>query len=333
MKPKQQFPAHNLKEYPFPQHHIVSGCKCSRKSSISVPLTGIVPTIKKPAASSPTNGVPPSREQKLTKPRSRTTLSTDLANGQSSSAPGLSCSHGYSPAWPHPLKQYSWLTSKWLSLVALPLLLLFLPGCSTCGDKFIACSPYKPSNVYRSGPIIPVHIRRVAVLPISATPADWQANELRLELQSVLQSELGKTKSFEQVVVTQEQLREWTGRSSWLPEDKLPPDIFIKITAETGCEAILFARLHPFHGFKPLVAGWEMKLVDVHTTQIIWAVDEVFDAGEPVIAQSAMQWFRNNYQPGLDRHIESDAVLVSPRRFNAYALNSLFSTLPARSLQ
>ncbi|MDB6033834.1 MAG: hypothetical protein JWM16_4172 [Verrucomicrobiales bacterium] len=212
----------------------------------------------------------------------------------------------------------------------LVLLVLLAPGCSTCGGPLATTPAYKPSNVYKIGSLMPVHIRRVAVLPISATAEDWQANESRLDLQPVLQGELGKTKSFEQVVVTPIQLKDWTGREAWLPEEKLPPNFFAKIAAQTGCEAVLFARLHPFHGFRPLLSGWELKLVDVHTGQIVWAVDEVFDASEPVIAQSALQWFRQHPQAGLDRNVEPDAVLASPRRFNAYALNTLFTTLPPR---
>ena len=203
-------------------------------------------------------------------------------------------------------------------------------GCSTCGGTLVSTPAYKPSNVYKLGSLMPVHIRRVAVLPISATAEDWQANESRLDLQPVLQGEIGKTKSFEQVVVTPIQLKDWTGREAWLPEEKLPPNFFSKIAVQTGCEAVLFVRLHPFHGFRPLLSGWEMKLVDVHTGQIVWAVDEVFDASEPVIAQSALQWFRQHPQAGLDRNVEADAVLASPRRFNAYALNTLLTTLPPR---
>jgi hypothetical protein len=234
----------------------------------------------------------------------------------------------------HKISHYLRQITPWLSRIWLPgavlLLALTGPGCASSGGTLSAAPTYKPSNVYKAGPFIPAHIRRVAVLPIGAAKGDWEANESRLELQPVLQGELGKTKSFEQVVVTPRELKDWTGRDVWLPEDKLPPDFFSKIASQTGCDAVLFARLHPFHGFKPLVSGWEIKLVDIHTVQIIWAVDELFDAGESVIAQSALQWYRQHPNAGLGRNVEPEAVLSSPRRFNAYALNTLFTTLPTR---
>src|ERR1041384_7744048 len=147
--------------------------------------------------------------------------------------------------------------SAWLCAVS-------VTGCTLYRGRPIATvSAYKPSNVFRAGPFIPSHIRRVAVLPISAAPEDWQASEGRCPLEPVLKSELGKIKAFEQVVVTREQLKIWTGQESWRPEDELPANFFKKIEEGTGCNAVFFTMFHPFHAYRPVVMGWEMKLVEV----------------------------------------------------------------------
>jgi hypothetical protein len=43
-------------------------------------------------------------------------------------------------------------------------------------------------------------------------------------LEAVLSEELGKTKKFELVAVTSEQMRIWTGRPAWRAEETLPAD-------------------------------------------------------------------------------------------------------------
>jgi hypothetical protein len=215
----------------------------------------------------------------------------------------------------------------WLAGAGVVSSLLF--GCAISrGRPVPSLSAYTPNNVYRAAAFIPSHIRRVAVLPISAAAEDWQASEGRGPLEPILKSEIGKTKAFEQVVVTPEQLKTWTGRESWLPEDELPADFFKKLEQETGCNAVLFTRLHPFHAYRPVVMGWEMKLVDVENVQIVWAVDEVFDAGEPAVAFAAIEYFHAHGETGVDRGSESSAVLGSPRRFSAYTLAALLATLP-----
>ncbi len=214
-------------------------------------------------------------------------------------------------------------------LLAATVGMTLVSGCAMYRSKpTAAISTYKPSNVFVASASIPSHIRRVAVLPISAAPNDWQSTEGRVHLEPILSSEVGKIKLFEQVAVTREQLKVWTGQESWLPEESLPPNFFARLAEGTGCDAVLFTRLYPFHAYRPVVVGWEMKLVDVRQANIVWAADEVFDGGEPSVAAAAVAYFHDHGDTGLDRASESSAVLSSPRRFSAYTLAALLATLP-----
>jgi hypothetical protein len=215
----------------------------------------------------------------------------------------------------------------------LPLILvaaaLALTGCATSAPWPVACSSaeYKVHNVYRPTQHIPVHIRRVAVLPISAEPGDWQAYHGRDELQSVLLKEMGKAQRFELVAASPELLVHLTGRDSWCADELLPHDFCEQLEAELGCDAILLSHLRPYHPYKPLVMGWNVKLLDLHSQSIVWSVDEVFDAAQPAVARAA----QNYHQTQRFRWAaEETMVLASPRHFGEFTLHAVCDALPPR---
>jgi hypothetical protein len=206
-----------------------------------------------------------------------------------------------------------------------------LLGCATPASWPVAWTPpsseYKLHNVYRPTQHIPVHIRRVAVLPISAEPGDWQADQGRGELQSMLLTEMTKGQRFELVAASPELLVQLTGRDSWRADEILPHDFCEQLEAELGCDAILLAHLRPYHPYKPLVIGWNVKLLDLHSQSIVWAVDEVFDSAEPAVARAAQNYHqrqRIRWTP------EETMVLASPRRFGQFTLHAVCDALPPR---
>ena len=196
-------------------------------------------------------------------------------------------------------------------------------GCAPCWPSRISASPaYRPSNFYRASQKLAPQIRRVAILPISVE----QAEAGRLELEPVLYAELGKARAFEWVVVPPAQLREWTSKGWWSAEETLPADFFEHLQDSFGCDAVLFSHLRPYHAYKPLVIGWNLKLVAAQAKSVLWCADEVFDASAPSVAKAAENYCRRKGGPGLD----AGDVLLSPRRFSQYALNALLTTLPER---
>src|SRR5437868_4569013 len=139
-----------------------------------------------------------------------------------------------------------------LGFMSACLCLLLLSGCAFYrGRPGVTVSAYRPSNVFRSAPFIPSDIRRVAVLPISAAPEDWQASQGRGPLEPALKSGVGTIKAFGQIGITREQLNTWTGREVWLPGDELPANFFKKLEEASGCNAVLFTRFHPFTPIGP----------------------------------------------------------------------------------
>ena len=209
---------------------------------------------------------------------------------------------------------------KWIVVACVIATAVLTNGCVSLKSSAPATDV---DNVYRAPG--KVQTRRVAVLPISFSPADWQAADGAKALQPALISELAKKQRFELATVTTEQLQLWSGRGTWHADELLPPNLFEKLRAETGCDAVLFTHLGSYHPYEPIVMGWTMKLVDAQNSTILWAVDEVFDGAKRAVTSAAAQ--------GVGRILGwtdsgSDSLQLSPRRFGEYTFSALLDTLP-----
>ncbi len=188
---------------------------------------------------------------------------------------------------------------------------------------------YTPQNIHRFSESLTSEIRRVAVLPVTGDLTQQQIGAGRDLLNRILPEELGKTRKFELIPVTPETLRQWTGRTSWTAEERLPADFFKRLRDELGCEAVLFSRVTQFHAYPPMAVGLQLKLVDAQFAEPLWAADEVIDAADPTVVNGARR-----YQQAQDQMpaalADSRSILNSPRRFSHYAASTLLATLPER---
>ena len=186
-----------------------------------------------------------------------------------------------------------------------------------------------PRNVFRAESRLPREIHRVAVLPIAADNTDPDMDFGRESLQPVLVGELNKRGLFELVVVTPEQLTQWTGRSHWSAAEKLPTQLLERLRDDLGCDAVLFARLSQYKPYPPLAMGWNLQLVLVDHPRICWAADEVFDMSERGVVAAVQRYGRRRFE-GLDLHVNPSSISLSPRQFGQYSLAALLATLPSR---
>lgn len=213
------------------------------------------------------------------------------------------------------------------------LLLIALAVVSGCASVRlhdpVAGLSYTPQNVYRALEQLPVHVRRVAVLPL--TPAGSSSDlEAGCDLLApVVRDELGRARKFEVVAVTPEQLRHLTGRRTWPAEGALPPDFLKTLRDELDCDAVLFCRLTQFRAYPPLAVGLSLKLVEVDRAEFIWAVDEVFDANQAGVVTGARRFQQSREQLPAPL-ADSRSILNAPSQFGRYVASSVFHTLPAR---
>lgn len=214
------------------------------------------------------------------------------------------------------------------SLLAIAALSL-LTGCShSTFLRQATTASYQPSNIYRADPNLSPEIKRVAVLPLTTLNDDATMEFGRESLGPVLVNELGRSRLFELVSVTPAELRLLTGRDAWSSEEKLPLDFFDKLKEKLGVDAVLFARLTQFRAYEPLTIGWRLKLYDAAEPQVLWAIDEVFDARVPEVAAAARRHAQQHLEAGPS---DAQGVLSSPRRFGSYTASAVVETLPGRA--
>lgn len=213
---------------------------------------------------------------------------------------------------------------KRLIALALTIGALFHGGCTSAPATR---QPDPSANVYHAVARLPQTVRLVAVLPLTSD-ADPNTDHGREALQPVLLSEIAKTTAFEMVAVDPEQLRAITGRATWNVQDVLPSDFLTRLHAATGCDAVLFCRLTHFRSYPPMAVGWDLKLVDINSRALLWAVDQVLDSGQPAVARAAREYYDQAIHVPPPKG-DPSSVLQSPRLFGQYAAAMAVETIPA----
>jgi hypothetical protein len=224
-------------------------------------------------------------------------------------------------------KLFDMLPAKFFFTLILGSAVISLSGCAT--DPLASCvagADYRPSNVYTDEAPLPARLRRVAVLPLTFAGEHAESEYGRDTLEPVLIEEFRRTRQFEVVPISRDQLLRWTGRTAWTGEERLPQDFFEKLYAATDADGVMFCRLTQYHAYEPLAVGWRLRLINMDDLRTVWAADEVFDARQSDVAKSARRFA--HCEPAA---ADSRGILVSPRHFTQYTLCELFKTLPARS--
>ena len=209
---------------------------------------------------------------------------------------------------------------------------MVLSGCRSTTKQLtdpIIGPSYAPSNYYRKTEELPLSLRRVAVLPMTFSETAEAADAVEELLQSALLAEFNKAGKFEILVIRPDQLQQWTGKPRWNYQEALPADFLKRIAQQTGSDALLFVHLSNYHPYRPIVLGWRMHLLTALHGDVIWSIDEIFDAGEESVSNAARRYSREHLRnhPTLE---ESRAILLSPRRFAQYTLAAVAGTLPGR---
>lgn len=214
--------------------------------------------------------------------------------------------------------------------------LLLLAACcftSGCAKTKVITDPilgpdYQATNVFRKEAMLPAQVRRVAILPVTSDAAGATGTAGREMLEPILHTELVKAGRFDLAVIEPGPLQKWTGKERWDYQQPLPKDLLERIGRETGADGVIFARLTRFHAYPPMVIGWRMTLVTLDA-DILWSVDEVFDAAEEAVSNSARRFERGRVKnnPALE---DSRSILLSPSKFGQYTARTAVQTLPVR---
>jgi hypothetical protein len=213
----------------------------------------------------------------------------------------------------------------------LRLALLCLAGCAyTPSMSDMVVGPdFVPGNIFKQADKLPPTIRRVLVLPLSYNEAGTLGLAGKETLEPILRSELTKQNKMELVFLTPEQLKLWTGRDRWDFQEPLPHDLLKIMREKADAEALFFPHLTHYSPYPPLKIGWRLKLTTATDGDVLWSADEIFDAGDSAVSNSARRYAKAhlNKAPALQ---DSRGILLSPSGFGQYTLAALLDTLPSR---
>lgn len=208
--------------------------------------------------------------------------------------------------------------------------IICLSGCATtpsgkAAAKLEKVPSYEPVNVHRAD-TLPPGIRRVVLLPVwhEAAGADYLRS-----VDSQLASELTRKNLFEVIAVNRVQLSRLFSAEQLASFDVLPHDFLSRLKGTYDADAVLLVDLTRFDPYQPMSVGLRAKLIQIETTQMLWAFDDLFDSGNPTVAMGARR-----FQAATDRKMypldNSGTVLQSPERFLKYVTHTMFGTLPPR---
>lgn len=221
--------------------------------------------------------------------------------------------------------------------------LCLISGCSTTTplDPGVTGPFHRVANYYLTDHKLPDGLKRVAMLPLTSSEDDLAARSGRESLQTIFYGELTKARLFEVALVSPDKLEQLTGKVTWSSDDQLPADFLVRVRETTACDAILFSRLSNYRPYPPLAIGWHLLLVNAEDGRVIWKLDEVFDAGEPRVWNSARRYAVENertqaeftklagtkYGSAFSSRVTGLEWINSPRHFAKYAANAAIETL------
>ncbi len=208
-----------------------------------------------------------------------------------------------------------------------------LVGCSVLErtDRGAYIGPFHaPSNAHLTPGGLPADLMRVAVMPLTPGRGNVPAERGAPLLQAVLTEELSRARLFEVVTITSQRLHGLFNERAIYADAALPFDFLPKLARETGCQAVLFCELTTYRAYPPIGVGWKLHLFSLEDGQLIWATDEVFDAGQTTVNNSLRRHIRERQSSSILAATEL-LILNSPRELGRYSLGAIFQHLSEKN--
>lgn len=198
-------------------------------------------------------------------------------------------------------------------------------GCQTEREAIaLEVPPYQPANVHGMGSPMPTTLRRVVVLPIWHAQDDWP---FLAEMDHTLAEELAKTGRFEVVRMSAAEMRTVFGSDRVASTDLLPANLMQVLRQRYAADAALLTDLTIYDPYRPITVGLRMKLLNLKTGELPWALDTVYNSGNAAVVSGARRYqiARQNQPFPLNRGL---SILQSPSQFSRYAIWQSLCTLP-----
>jgi hypothetical protein len=92
------------------------------------------------------------------------------------------------------------------------------------------------------------------------------------------------------------------------------------------CNGLLVGTITEYRPYPHIVLGLRMKLLDLTDGQLVWAVEQVWDAGDRTIQRRVKGYFEKELRRGA-APLREDLVVVSPLEFLKFAAYEVAETL------
>lgn len=94
-----------------------------------------------------------------------------------------------------------------------------------------------------------------------------------------------------------------------------------------GADAVIFGTINRYSSYPHLMLGVHLKMLDLRTAEIVWAIEDVWDSTDQSTQKRMEQYFetemRRGYEPLNWKILEN-----SPRYFNKFVVYEIVRTLP-----
>ena len=211
------------------------------------------------------------------------------------------------------------------------LMLLLVTACQSWRDDLLNDAQnkkfYQPVN-FNGEKQLPAGLRRVLVLPVYG--GQVVTAETSQVLDGILINALQQKARFEVVSVSREEMQRRFSQPEFSSAALLPHRFLDELGQAYGAEAVLFVDVTLYAPYAPLAVGFRTKLVSVTDVRLIWTFDDAFSASDPTVVNSVQ---RAGRKEGSAARVPADMTVgtfQSPRRFAAYAADTMFDTLPPR---
>ncbi len=208
------------------------------------------------------------------------------------------------------------------------ILLLVATGCtSRYVERKVSDLPTGPS--FEPGNIsglesLPTDFRRVVLLPFHVEAGIDVGGE---EMARFCTNELRNLGRFEVVEVTPELLFRTIGVESLSSQDPIPEPLLAFLEEAYAPDGVFQVDLTQYRPYPPFVIGIRSRLFSLPKRELIWAGNEVFDAGTKSVHNGARR-FALSHLHSKHPYGDSYSALRSPKRYLSYVSQTLFETLP-----
>jgi len=103
-----------------------------------------------------------------------------------------------------------------------------------------------------------------------------------------------------------------------------------EIRQSLKCDAVLFGRMTDFKPYPKLQVGLFMKLINLRSGELVWAIEHIWDSTDKVVEKRVNYFFEKEMRTGYGPH-KGRLALISPRMFQKFVAWEVAKTIPCRA--